>query len=652
MKSQFAIIIAVFLLVLGGCGANQDVTSLPPQNMEFINEAVDISTFAISNDGDVFTASHLRPLTRYTYAGVSQQEYPEYKDLAAVCVYNGNLYAYKHDEQQIVTLGADGDTQSVAEFHAENILNMVGHDGYLYVLAEDDGLKFCKINLKNAKITNSDDDGVLAIYAASDGKLYYYVKRGDNYELILSNGKKVRDMNEVGNIFAFVYESDSFVYAKDDATLNCINTKDGSILNLGNIYIDSGKNMKFYAGNVVYLGASWRADHYDLKSFYLPDLTSNPTQTLRGKITVSAPWSNALNFNNIKQKSGIEVKSVVANSDQQAQLTKIMAGDPTVDIYLLSSSDVVSIPLRDKGIYIPLSDSGIISDYLNKCFDYVADAAKAPSGDVWALPYSSSADALWYRPENTEKLGLTPNNVLLLDDYISTIKKLKTQGYQAVSEYPMLDAFAYMTQYEAAYNDYMNNVVKFETPEYKHLFEILWGGWNRYGNELHPIFGGFLAGENDGQRLSDKKIVYAPNRLNASFDWNEWRALPFPRVSSKVEHNVAGVMCAMINPYSEQKDLALAFLEAMAADPFGAVSGAGNAGLPLIFKDKIMYEKQYDISSPTFDDIYNIMSNGVIISVPFPYGAQEYIDDYQNGRLTLDEAVAVQQREAEMWLNE
>lgn len=90
----------------------------------------------------------------------------------------------------------------------------------------------------------------------------------------------------------------------------------------------------------------------------------------------------------------------------------------------------------------------------------------------------------------------------------------------------------------------------------------------------------------------------------------------------------------------------------MASDPFSAVEGAGNASPPLLFKDKAMYEKVYDISSLTFNDLYNIMSDGMTLKTPFPYGIQEYIDDYQNGRLTLDEAVAVQQREAEMWLNE
>lgn len=66
-----------------------------------------------------------------------------------------------------------------------------------------------------------------------------------------------------------------------------------------------------------------------------------------------------------------------------------------------------------------------------------------------------------------------------------------------------------------------------------------------------------------------------------------WRALPAPMLDNSVQGDTVYVDCAIINPYSENKELALWYLELVARNP-----GMLNPILPaFLFKDKTMYEK-------------------------------------------------------------
>ena len=64
-----------------------------------------------------------------------------------------------------------------------------------------------------------------------------------------------------------------------------------------------------------------------------------------------------------------------------------------------------------------------------------------------------------------------------------------------------------------------------------------------------------------------------------------------------------------------------------------------------------MYEKAYDITLPVVMDIYEMYKNGKQGAPTYPYH-MTIIDDYQTGKLTLEEAIERVQRETEMWLYE
>ena len=70
-----------------------------------------------------------------------------------------------------------------------------------------------------------------------------------------------------------------------------------------------------------------------------------------------------------------------------------------------------------------------------------------------------------------------------------------------------------------------------------------------------------------------------------------------------------------------------------------------------LFEDESCYPENYLPESQLFADIYNICKNGYISAyqVNTVHGD---IEEYQNGKITLDKAIEMYQREVDIWLNE
>ena len=65
-----------------------------------------------------------------------------------------------------------------------------------------------------------------------------------------------------------------------------------------------------------------------------------------------------------------------------------------------------------------------------------------------------------------------------------------------------------------------------------------------------------------------------------------------------------------------------------------------------------MNPKKYRLSiSDVFRDIHGIAENGFILDFSAPSQHSD-VEEYQNGRATLDEAIKMYQREVDIWLKE
>ena len=131
--------------------------------------------------------------------------------------------------------------------------------------------------------------------------------------------------------------------------------------------------------------------------------------------------------------------------------------------------------------------------------------------------------------------------------------------------------------------------------------------------------------------------------------FEKWRAFPIPKISEDVISGIGGGTYALINPYSENKEAALKVLELLASDYF---KYTGNTLSGFMYEDKSMYPESYHPDSEIFNDFLNIIDDNTTMAY-YTFSVQRLdIDDYQAGKLTLEEAVAEYQRQVDIWLNE
>ncbi|NLJ97426.1 MAG: carbohydrate ABC transporter substrate-binding protein [Clostridiales bacterium] len=479
-------------------------------------------------------------------------------------------------------------------------------------------------------------------------------------------------MNDTGYISAFVYEKESFICSDlNNSMIKMINPVDSSETVIDDkVLILSGNDMTYLGGNVIYFALGADKNPNEIKSVFLDKIKNDKQQenglesddskiTDKGKIIVSTSQRQYIDTTSLKRISGIGTRIVDQNVYEEVLLTEIMAGNPDVDIYITSYGSYVASGVRDKKIYMPLNDSDIICNYMDKCFDYVAEAMKSQSGDIWALPISLESQVIWYVPENIDKFSIDLNEFTYLDSFFKLSEKIPKDGtYVAYLDYPGNFGGFCHNQYDALYNDYDNNTINFNTPLYKDLFDKVWTGWVNYSPlPRHPLFRVSKEDYNNEMiwetaSFDKSKLIFKwsgigdhLNTQNVSLDG--WRALPMPRISSDVKKNRVIMRCAFINPYSKNKELALEYLESITKIPFEYSSEDS----VFLFKDEDMYEGKYNTEQVAFIDIYNIINDGFLTESNYLLN-YTIIDDYQNGRLTIDEAIAKIQREAEMWANE
>ena len=696
MRKYILIALCLLLSILTSCNKHEEErlsnTELYKE-IKFYNQPSEVLTFTVSTDGEIYLIKTDGILSRYKNDGTLVQQYDDVGDITAMCWDNDIIYAYDAVKGQIINLDtADGEIKPISEnFEVDEVLKLVKNGNYLYALAIPDahasfkpglngymdfGEILYRIDLKNGKIQDLDEDNIIAIYNGKDNNLYYYAYRDDEYALYSYNSKskssKLFNMNDTGYISAFVYEKESFICSDlNNSLIKMINPVDSSETVIDDkVLILSGNDMTYLGGNVIYFALGADKNPNEIKSVFLDKIKNDKQQenglesddskiTDKGKIIVSTSQRQYIDTTSLKRISGIGTRIVDQNVYEEVLLTEIMAGNPDVDIYITSYGSYVASGVRDKKIYMPLNDSDIICNYMDKCFDYVAEAMKSQSGDIWALPISLESQVIWYVPENIDKFSIDLNEFTYLDSFFKLSEKIPKDGtYVAYLDYPGNFGGLCHNQYDSLYNDYDNNSINFNTPLYKDLFDKVWTGWVNYSPlPRHPLFRVSKEDYNNEMiwetaSFDKSKLIFKwsgigdhLNTQNVSLDG--WRALPMPRISSDVKKNRVIMRCAFINPYSKNKELALEYLESITKIPFEYSSEDS----VFLFKDEDMYEGKYNTEQVAFIDIYNIINDGFLTESNYLLN-YTIIDDYQNGRLTIDEAIAKIQREAEMWANE
>ncbi|MBQ8623391.1 MAG: hypothetical protein IJ424_03320 [Oscillospiraceae bacterium] len=354
--------------------------------------------------------------------------------------------------------------------------------------------------------------------------------------------------------------------------------------------------------------------------------------------------------------TGIESDFVTFFTDEI--VVKILAGDSNVDIYLLGSSEIDL--LKKRSIYYPL-ESDVIDNFVDGCFDYLSESVTDDEGKIIALPISIYESFLSYPIAAETELGFTSEDIKYYRDFHGLINSYDGERVSYAMGANLF--FNYDSQYENYYCDFDNMVYDYDTDVYRGIYSLL-DGWQRYG--LSPSMPGFsnpaVLGADGGRLIFDEsETLFLTTKKFSDFifantadpyvdiepcNLNNWRAVHIPWISQDVSENYVNATYAFINPYSKHYDEAVKFLEYIAENYFDSIST-----YTFIRVDKEEYPDTYMKETQMFSDVYDICKNGFVSEYTVSSSRND-IEEYQTGRATLDEAIAMYQREVEIWLNE
>jgi len=218
--------------------------------------------------------------------------------------------------------------------------------------------------------------------------------------------------------------------------------------------------------------------------------------------------------------------------------------------------------------------------------------------------------------------------------------------------------------WQIQYDTTKGDDVDYNTPEFRGLFSSWWSGWNRTGDphdrvNHHPVFGydatNYYQSVTRGSRVEHdmEHVIFKMEFMSWMFDelkqeeLAEWRVLPMPRATEDVERNYFLTHYAVINPYGKNRELAMEYLEALAINMLDVVARPG-----FVLKDITEYEGYFDIETPVIQDLHEVFRHG---GAGRTYDDRltpqyDFITDFQNGKITLDEALRIMQTRADMWL--
>lgn len=707
MKKRFMkfFVTVLFLLVLGSCKkevpekkGQTEFQKLPFKEMEAIvsseqgagtSEADEktvllknkpYGAFTVSETGDIFLSENQEKICKYSMDGTLLHTYEEGKGADALCLMGDDLFVYTFQNELLRISTETGKCVTVAELmFVTEMQNLVTAGGMLYGLCPttEDGqfdIKIKQIEPANGSVTNIEpaEGGVRAIYGGSDDALYYCIEEsGSTYLYSYRQGKEesvlLYDLTndlEGRQMMSFVYEQGLLVYTtleKELVVLNVEEKKSASIPLNGMVTL--GKDLLCVKGNIICQSFSQESMQASLRALYLKDIVLEDRKTsLEGTVIVRCNdlLNGVLDADRIEKMSGISTEFITGEMYSDEFLAEIMAGNPEIDIYVFSMNHWVAQALKEKGVFVPLNSSKAIKEYQKRCFSYIAEGMETDTGELWMLPVAVSGNGIWYVEENLEKMSISTDSFSTMDSFLTLSKELKKRltetEYRAYVESSMNLLTDWQRQYESVYCDFSEGKVNYQTKKYRDFFESAWSGWKIYSATIpeHPYLQTSYSEKysgmyNDHPKFNADAILYKWDTITELNNGNlkGWRIAPTPKYSEQVQGNVVTVMGLIINPYSEQEDLAMAYLEEISRSPMEVYKTYTS----FLFEGIDTYSETYDITLPVIQDLYRLFEEGMIGESVYP-NYYSIVNDYQEGRYTLDEAIDALQREVEMWLNE
>lgn len=682
MKRLLSILLAA-LLVLGlltSCAGNEkpysaytEVCDTSAYRENIISIPVGFTSFSIGKYTNIY-ASYNGSICRFSSAGELTYTYEDTLGFSAPYYYEDYIYAvsggclYKIDSSRKGTITQIGDKMDGVGANC-----VVANDSFALITLHHYGerdkfsVKLMRVDLATGESIELDLGSEQRLYCSAGGIMYVYTKETVDRETVFSlyeipaDGKPryICDMTDVGETPRFVLEDGVFYYANGmgDLCAKSLTTGDITTVKAGagiygmGQYSESG--MAFSEGNIYY----YNADTASVESVYTPSCGLSG----RSLVKICAPYKKAV--------AHIDIDALARHTDCELNYTdlsedditiKILAGDSDVDIYFISAS--LAGKLIDKNIYAPI-ESEAVKSFNASCFDYLNSACLAENGDIALMPVSNYVLGIVYPVAGLEEAGIEREELRYYDGFMSAVRNKRSSKH--VFQFGDVIYNSLLMQYAKYYCDFENGEFDFTSDRFAKFFtELLtyypdYNSWEpkgfmhprKYDPEANPELVGKEETANFSADLTLMNISgynYYEYATHCPEFFDDWRAVPMPRLSQDVPANYVEAEFAIINPYSKNKEAAVKLLEDIAGS-YMSVRG-GQAKYSFLLKDKSAYSADYHPDSQVFADFHGIASDGFIFTYEIDCAA--VCDEFSRGLTTEKEALAELQRQVDISLNE
>lgn len=694
MRKILSLLLIPILLLTGGCDAdnvniaektdNYNTGDFIFDDIEFKDKGV-IKSFAVMDDNKT-ALLYLESNTEKSCFGIYQNSSltaekeisPAYQDICYDSKENC-FYAFNSAEKEIHRMDENFDYVSTVsdEPQAFDVTGMDIIDGSLYYIIctknmydldvqtealdektgyMDFGEAAYSLDTKSGEKKALDVENVIC-QSVSGGKLYYYTYGSGGYCLNEYDRENegldfLCSTDNAGYISAFALCGDKLYFIRSgDSVISEMDLKTGSILYIpGDANVLRSSDFKVYKSEPIILN---RAD-MSIRGLKGVQPADGGLREYSGESLVIGyfyKYNTPIDTKKLGEDTGITATFYEYPVYDDEIKLKLLAGDSDVDIYIFTTNRRIGRDMRKMGCYEPITNRAILSE-LEECFDWAAEYSTAENGDVWCMPIFANQEALFYIPENLERLGIEVSELSSFDSFFSALEKLSADGrydfYGVTQDFAAAMTSGYNINH--SFFDYDNDI-------FRNMFSRIYSGWLLWSNPAegkseNPFFRNIYQAKAKTPICSDNAaIVFDSVRMFQSdvSDSEKWYAAGLPRLSDSEEKYPVSIDFAVINPCSEKKEAAEAYLGYIAENRFKYRSEKS-----FLYKDSALYGDSFDKSAAYYDGLYKLSENSMVYEALLEIN-DGYLEDviaYQKGKMSLDEYISDLERASEMTAKE
>lgn len=590
------------------------------------------------------------------------------KDIAFL---DGLIYALTL-ENEVLVYDMGGSQTASHKIDVEGAITVTPFKGgeYLYIgVYNNPPISGCLYNMKNGAHTLIDNPDIRYSTAFANGEVYITKHNGGNAVLRpLEDTKKLEDVNVSYFLDVFVYDDISDMYfsasiqQKELYGLEDFGVPPSYLLPLAaddmenyNSFISAcaANNRLYVLGKkgsrpVLYVfgleEAIGQSVSIDTTLLILDMSSTGFIETYKKDFILANPKINIEIMRPGQADENMPDDYEFDDIGYQKLFLEIMGGGINPDI-VIYSSHTMRFPAADSGLMCNLSDFPQLEAMFDNpnLMDGVKEICKNKSGQLTGVPVASGIQAFVANTKLFDELGIAvPDIEWDINDYLSLAEDVwqKANGSGSINVlFPVSEPIGFPELYFTAGNNYQPN---FNTPEYteycRRLFEV---------QSLYNIsFKQFLFDFDYGANMPDNLMLWKMpmNIWFSSILPQDAVILPKPFF---LDGYCTDFQFAGIAQNSGNKGIAAKFLEGLFSEEYQRRKASYDN---IFYKDISLYESIPN-KLPQLEDVYSLVyknDNGSTCEPNFiGWESQELFPRYKSGELTLDDAVALLQQEAE-----